>query len=160
MLLKTKKYDDSYTEEQWRRSWNWLCGLFAAIALLSSSGGPVPTELTALTRNTYMTPWSSPLTVADVVLALTVAAGCQDMRSASRFSMTYCVTSLPPVSLGGDHARLTLLSTALVTCTSRGGPGLSTPTVNTQCFNCRERGFRSSTPFENYPLTNTLPKTH
>jgi hypothetical protein len=111
------------------------CGLLAATALWSSSAGPAPTELTALTRKTYWTPSSSPEILPDVTPAPKVPAGCHDILNASRFSTMYCVMLLPPSSFGGIQFKVTLSSVTDVTWRSRGAPGLSAEKPNETPYN-------------------------
>ncbi len=99
-------------------------------ALLGVENGPVPTVLTAATRNATLTPFARGFTSSDVVLPVTglPAAAVHDAPASKLCCTTYPVSGLPPFDPGAVHDTRACASPAAA-LTPVGAPGTDAATV-------------------------------
>ncbi|KAE8741319.1 hypothetical protein FOCC_FOCC013173 [Frankliniella occidentalis] len=107
-------------------------GSLARTARSVSSGSDSPSSLTALTRNWYFLPGSSPFTSCSVFSGSQKPAGVHLPVVTSIFSSVYPVSGRPPRSLGFSHLSLQpSLCTSSTSSGPSGLPGLSRISTST-----------------------------
>jgi hypothetical protein len=93
----------------------------------------MPTSFSAATRKTYcIFLVNFGMVISRVALVLTLF---QERLLASRFSTTYCLISLPPLSFGGCQCKSHDSAVTLSADTSCGADGLSVSNKNILCLN-------------------------
>ena len=94
------------------------------VAVASSDASPAPTELMAVTRNTYSVPLSRPSTVCLVlVLPVSSSAVSNSSSPASLYSILYPVTGGELSSSGASHSSRTSSSDTSSASSDLGFPG-------------------------------------